>query len=77
MTKADEIRRADPALKDESDMDELKPCPFCGGDEFDVMDGTLGANFPVVYYVHCEECLASSSDEPTKEQAIKAWNTRA
>ena len=50
--------------------DELKPCPFCGGEnvtnEFD----------DPFYYVICGICGASSafSDE---EGAVRLWNTRA
>lgn len=55
------------------DMDqELKPCPFCGstaelrddGDEY----------YP--YWVNCNECVGCTGECPTKELAIKAWNTR-
>lgn len=64
-------------------MSELKPCPFCGGDAdwyistADAMISLLGEpsenNF-----IQCDgECGANTAIYKTKEQAIKAWNTRA
>lgn len=47
-------------------MSELKRCAFCGG------EATL-CNY---YFVQCEECGVSTLTFITKEEAIKAWNTR-
>lgn len=56
----------------------LLPCPFCGG------DGCIGkSNFPVFYFINCNDCTASSDvllaaeNEYTLDQAIARWNTRA
>lgn len=62
-------------------MDELKPCPFCGGvniitwDPFsDTGDEQLVA--------HCSDCLADGpnkngwNDSTDEAEAIAAWNTR-
>jgi len=51
-------------------MDELKPCPFCGGKHLtDSMRGT-------VYVVGCVTCAATVLGY-SHEEAITAWNTRA
>ncbi len=68
-------------------MDNLKPCPFCGGEvalewwdkeeqcirEYEECDG----NVPV--YLHCHECDTEIYINAafTPEQAIGAWNKRA
>lgn len=46
--------------------EELKSCPFCGGDaEYDY-------DIEVVYCKNCRICYAASNDET----AIQLWNTR-
>lgn len=54
---------------------ELKPCPFCGGEasfeqhkmrDFDVM----------VYYVRCCRCGCSTSRYVERSPAATMWNTR-
>lgn len=52
---------------------ELKPCPFCGG------EAAFGANSCQGFeYVRCVSCKARTwSCYNTKEQAAEAWNTRA
>ncbi len=51
--------------------DELKPCPFCGGEA--LIDGDLlGAS-----WVICRECGASGAQEDSDAEAIAAWNRRA
>lgn len=68
------------------ELNELKPCPFCGG------EGKLrnhwesigmGANVEQ-FYVRCEDCGSCGGviDEmffkgDLKSMAIKAWNRRA
>lgn len=55
--------------------DELKPCPFCGGeaykDEYE-HDGSKR----VYIQVACEQCDCRSGSWQPEEQAIKQWNTR-
>ena len=48
-------------------MSGLKRCPFCGG-EAKLMDNG--------HWVWCQHCLVESTYYDTKEEAIKAWNTR-
>lgn len=55
-------------------MDELKPCPFCGG-KARVKDYGNGETFRVV----CENylCPAESFIYHTAQEAIDWWNRRA
>lgn len=55
----------------------LKKCPFCGG------EATVAyLEKEDVWYVDCAlefhecPCIPSTWHYPTKEQAIRAWNTR-
>ena len=50
--------------------EELKPCPFCGGNAI-----LAEINGTDDYYVVCEVCCACTDFYP-KEKAIKAWNSR-
>ncbi len=50
--------------------EELKPCPFCGGEAEYMNYGPEGQ------MIRCSECCAIL-DKDTKEQAIAAWNLRA
>lgn len=52
-------------------INELKPCPFCGG-------GThYYAPAPIDHHIQCEKCFAETGGFSSKEEAIEAWNTRA
>lgn len=60
--------------------DELKPCPFCGGEDIDgdFVIGHQGGDItkPLVAS-GCWNCSACGPDKPTKQEAIEAWNKRA
>ena len=51
---------------------ELKPCPFCGGEDFQMVSVYGGE-----YYVDCLTCTACGPSGETEEEAIEAWNRRA
>ena len=51
--------------------EELKRCPFCGG-QINMVCGTDG-----VGYVFCGVCNAEGPLEKSKEEAVAAWNRRA
>lgn len=55
-------------------MIELKPCPFCGGDEVDFQRyesrrWTVGC--------HATDCICEGPHRATMREAAEAWNTRA
>lgn len=55
-------------------MDELKPCPFCGG-EAETGKTVFGLRAGLIF-VFCKKCYASSLDYKTEKEAIKVWNRR-
>ena len=57
--------------------EELKPCPFCGG-EAEIFEYKNKRFVPSIQYRGgCFECGQTVCLENTREDAIKAWNTRA
>ncbi len=52
--------------------EELKPCPFCGG-EASVSIGHNGENEELMMYVECVSCAGMHR---YTADAIAAWNTR-
>lgn len=52
-------------------MDELKPCPFCGGKPYLANVAMVGCT-----YVVCTDCRAQG-DDASQEGAIAAWNRRS
>lgn len=65
-------------------VDELKPCPFCGG-EAEVFDYNIACEiyeddedgFIAPYTVQCKrQCCFLGKDYETKEEAIEVWNRR-
>lgn len=68
---------------------ELKPCPFCGGDaktydyegKRDIYDpdtlGYVDAEYFTRWGCGCEVCGAMVHEKRSEAEAIEAWNTRA
>jgi len=58
--------------------DELLPCPFCGGEAF--VCTMIGGDEPMDnfrFFIYCENGCVDMPKDENKEEAIKAWNTRA
>lgn len=53
-------------------MNELKPCPFCGSDDVEVVQLMPDSSFMTV----CSKCPVSIGAK-TKDEAINLWNKRA
>lgn len=54
-------------------MDELKPCPFCGGDN----QVLFMAFFTEDWAVGCNDCSCQGpTTVESKEEAIEKWNDR-
>ncbi len=56
-------------------MTELKPCPFCGGDNIDIMPADIITRTQY-WRIFCFECGCTQTPTSNKEDAIKAWNKR-
>ena len=53
-------------------MEELKPCPLCGGEAaYDSAQRKHG----IVYSVYCEKCGVEIA-RLNSQEAIEAWNRR-
>lgn len=58
--------------------EELKPCPFCGGNSSTNQFESAGGNGRMIWIVGCEnpDCEVTFQGHARKVDAIKAWNTR-
>ena len=56
--------------------DELRPCPFCGGNG-ELYDGEKEGTSRFVNYVSCDRCGASTHYKFDIPRAIEIWNSRA
>lgn len=58
--------------------EELKPCPFCGGEARVVFgSATTKDGHHTVFTVFCDECNAQgSSSYESLEEAVAVWNVR-
>lgn len=52
-------------------VENLKPCPFCGGEAKTDYDFNNNR-----YYVFCRDCDARVYDYNSEERVIKEWNKR-
>lgn len=57
--------------------DELKVCPFCGGDAR-IHSKVLAEGFDSGYWAVCDECgKGDTLPHESEEEAAAAWNARA
>ena len=58
--------------------EELKPCPFCGGEDIYLKEVDLDFAFSTYYHVRCLTCNCNldSIQNTSKSKAIEAWNRR-
>lgn len=56
---------------------ELKPCPFCGADDPEIVEEIDHMLKQIYTFVRCPCCGASSGGHFRKDVAIKRWNRRA
>lgn len=57
-------------------MEELKPCPFCGGEATIELWSRTGAIMEQWFFnCHCTECFAGVI-KGQEEEAVEAWNKR-
>ena len=56
-------------------MEDLKKCPFCGGEA--ILEVYRGFNKEIIFaYIHCLECGASTRSYALEITAREAWNRR-
>ena len=64
--KEDEIQQ------DETKLEGVKPCPFCGGNNL-LVDMDVDGNH---VFISCNECYTSGPHAINDRRAKDAWNTR-
>ena len=57
-------------------MNELRPCPFCGGEAF-VQKFRMDDTGRFFISVVCRVCFAQTGHHTKEAYAIEAWNRRA
>ena len=58
-------------------MADLKPCPFCGSEVLEMDKGDLHDDCDLWWYITCYDCPCQGVEALSKNEVIKAWNTRA
>ena len=56
--------------------EELKPCPFDGGDAFVKTIEYVPKTSMTEYYVECKTCTCQKGKFYKRKEAIEAWNRR-
>lgn len=51
--------------------EQLKPCPFCGGNNVELVNGDIS------FWINCVDCFTEGPLAEIEEQAKDKWNTRA
>lgn len=57
-------------------MEEIKSCPFCGGDGVLREKFILGISNRKNYWIVCGKCQARIQDRRSIKRAVEAWNNR-
>jgi Lar family restriction alleviation protein len=57
-------------------MNDLLPCPFCGGKARAVMIIMLNSASPKIHAIACRTCGAQTRRYKREHDAIYRWNTR-
>ena len=53
--------------------EELKPCPFCGDADIEIIESS---EYYDEFEVQCQECGARSDWENTRRKVVADWNKR-
>jgi hypothetical protein len=56
--------------------EKLKPCPFCKSNRLTLGEDDGRTMGWLRNYIHCERCPCNIYGYETKEEVIKAWNSR-
>jgi Lar family restriction alleviation protein len=56
----------------EQEMEELKPCPFCGQEPMGEPLGSMFHTFRII----CPHCDMLGPEVMTRTEAVEAWNRR-
>jgi len=56
-------------------MNELKPCPFCGGEAETLTAESMHGGY--LFGIMCNDCRSRGDVYGTESEAIAAWNSRA
>lgn len=64
---------------DKEDLNALKPCPFCGGEELSVCDSDEQdpTEDDLQFYVFCTCCGTCSAPHTDAQDMVKWWNMRS
>lgn len=57
-------------------MTELKPCPFCGSNNIDILDTSSINHLNLNYFARCKSCGSTSKIFQERSDAENAWNRR-
>lgn len=60
----------------DSTGNELKPCPFCGGEAFMIEEQDADEPSVNTIKVMCGECSCQTDKHYNEKYAIKEWNRR-
>lgn len=54
----------------------IKPCPFCGSDDNEIVNTGLEHTDFQSYAIYCTDCVSYGSSCNTECEAIESWNKR-